>query len=147
MKTRTYVRASTVLSGAGTLFSGYLSSIRLTSGVCAFAEPCPFFLGHPACYTGFALFATMLAVSLAGLLRGRDSVWPMVANGILSLVGVIFAASLTLGDLFAVAGGVRYSLGLPSCAYGLVFFAAMIGLSIAALVTRAHPPSLRPREA
>lgn len=63
MKPRTYSGWATGLSGAGAAFAGYLSSVKLLSGVCAFDEPCPFFLGYPAYYTGFALFVSMLVIS------------------------------------------------------------------------------------
>jgi len=140
MKTTTYLRWATLLSAAGTIFAGYLSSVRLRSGICAFAEPCPFFLGRPACYTGLALFSTLLAISAFALLRVRESRWPVVANAIVSTMGVLFAARLSVGDLWALAGGARYEMGLPTCAYGLVFFVALLALSVAAWLKRPQRP-------
>ena len=56
------VRLLLALSIAGLLFSGYLSSYRFFSDTCAFNEPCPYFLGYPACYYGFAMFLIMTLV-------------------------------------------------------------------------------------
>jgi hypothetical protein len=130
MKTTTYLRVSTLLTASGVLFAGYLSAHRALLGVCAFDESCPFFLGHPACYTGFSLFLTLFVVSSVGLARRTEAVWPMVATLCVSSFGVVFAASMTARELGA---HVHYKMGLPTCAYGLVFFAAVLGVSIAAL--------------
>ena len=138
MSRKAYLATATLLSAAGVCFSGYLSFVRLSRGVCAFAEPCPFFLGHPACYTGFALFATALAICLVGwTVRGGWS-WTLFANGAVATAGVVFAARMTAAELPAHAG---YRLGLPTCAYGLVFFLALLAVSIAALHRAPGRPS------
>lgn len=133
MSPKTNFKVATLLSGAGVAFAGYLSFIRMTSGLCAFDEPCPFFAGHPACYTGFALFAIALVVSLAALLAKLESTWPMVINSVVAFGGTLFAARLTLVE---TAGHSGYRLGLPTCAYGLVFFVALLVWSLAGCVSR-----------
>ena len=139
MKPTTYLRVSTALTASGVLFAGYLSAHRALLGVCAFDESCPFFLGYPACYTGFALFSTLFIVSAIGLARRTEAVWPMVANLCVSSFGVVFAAGMAARELSA---HVHYKMGLPTCAYGLVFFAAVLGASIAAL--GGHPAASHP---
>jgi hypothetical protein len=137
MTSKRYLGVATILSGAGTAFAGYLSYTRATSGICAFSEPCPFFLGHPACYTGFALFATAFLVSLSALLYKVESAWPKVANLGIAVAGSAFASWLTRDEVVAHSG---YRLGLPTCAYGLVFFVGLLVWTLAALTRDAHEP-------
>jgi hypothetical protein len=51
------------LASAGLLFSGYLSAVNLFSGTCAFNETCPYFLGYPACWYGFAMYLIIFLVT------------------------------------------------------------------------------------
>ena len=134
MKTTTYLRWTTLLSGAGAIFAGYLSSVGLRSGLCAFGDPCPVFLGRPAYYTSLALFSAILLVSVLALFRERESRWPAVANVILSALGVLFATRLTVGDLWALAGGASHRTAFPTCAYGFGFFVAIVVLSLAVVI-------------
>jgi NADH:ubiquinone oxidoreductase subunit 6 (subunit J) len=134
MRTTEYLRLSVILTAAGVMFSGYLSAVRATIGVCAFGESCPFFLGHPACYTGFALFLTLFAISTAGLLAKSDLARPVLANVAVSAVGVAFAGAMVGLELAAVR--THYNLGLSTCAYGLVFFVAALLTSLAAWLRR-----------
>jgi hypothetical protein len=131
MTSERYVRSALVVSAAGTAFSGYLSAKRMLSGMCAFDESCPFFLGHPACYYGFALFATLFAVAVVASLTKTRRAWPALVSTALAIVGIVFASSMTALD---IRSGARHPLFLPTCAWGLVFFALMLGLSVAWLV-------------
>lgn len=140
MKTRRYLVYSTSLSAAGVLFAGYLSAVRLLSNSCAFDEPCPLFLGQPACYTGFGLFSALLAMSVGGFFAGREARWPVAANALLSALGVLFAGRMTALEIAAHGGLPRYGLGLPTCSYGLLVFLALFALSAAASLR--HPREL-----
>lgn len=142
MDRRAYLRVATWLGVAGVAFSGWLSWTRASSGVCAFAEPCPFFLGHPACYTGLALFAASLAITVAARFAGGARAWPAIANASVGLAGTLFAARMTLEELGA---GARYRLGLPTCAYGAIFFFALLVVSAAAWIGRSRPRDLAHR--
>src|SRR5690242_5011985 len=104
MSTRTYLRVATILGAAGTAFAGYLSVTRMTSGVCAFNELCPFFLGYPACYTGFVLFAAAFLISLVAWLAKTESLWPIATNSLLGTAGIAFAGRMTVEELGAHAG-------------------------------------------
>jgi uncharacterized membrane protein len=131
MRTRNYLWAAAAIATAGVAFSGYLSAVRYASGVCALNDPCPFFLGYPACYTGFALFASLfVATGLALVVRARGR-WPMCLNLAIATAGVLFAGRLTVMELVAPVHP-DYAMGLPTCAYGFVFFAAMLVLSAVA---------------
>ena len=138
MTHKRFARAALVVSAAGTAFSGYLSAKRMSSGICAFDESCPFFFGHPACYYGLALFAGLLFVAVAANVTRTQRAWPAAVSAVLAIAGVAFASTMTTLELHR---GVRHPLLLPTCAWGAIFFAATLGLSIAALVTsmRARP--------
>ncbi|QQG38246.1 MAG: hypothetical protein HYS26_01700 [Candidatus Kaiserbacteria bacterium] len=129
------VAALAVLSVAGVVFSGCLSGVKFFSETCAFNESCPYFFGYPACYFGFALFLSMAimliayrfsVVGLAGALRALVAV---------SGVGVLFAGYFTLLEtpVLFKEGIYAYVLGLPTCAYGLLVFAAIFVIALLAL--------------
>lgn len=111
----------------GALFAGYLSFYKLATGECALSEPCPIFLGYPACWYGFGMFLAMLALSALAL--AKPAVWPGARRTILgvSLLGILFAGQYVGPEVSAwIWGGARYSLVLPSCAYGLIFYVAIL---------------------
>ncbi len=132
MDAKSYFRAALGLSSAGAIFSGYLSGVKLFSGSCAFSEPCPYFLGYPACWYGFAMFLVLLGLASSGRFGGMkpwSSAWGVLA---VSMLGTAFAGSFIVQELRAwfVAGHANfYGFGLPSCFYGLVFYAALLMLS------------------
>ena len=118
-------------------FSGYLSFTRLHSGVCAFEEPCPMFLGTPACFTGLALFAVAFIASLSALAMKLESSGPAIVNLVVGAAGAVFAGRMAMLDF---AGHQHYKLGLPTCAYGFVFFLALFVLSLTVWVK--HTPEV-----
>jgi hypothetical protein len=134
-----YLAVATALAAAGALFSGYLSWIKMSSGVCAFSEPCPMFLGQPACYFGFALFVAMLVLTGGAFLLRLPDRWPLIANTVVASGGVVFAGTLTAGEVMAHAGLPVYGLGLPTCAYGAAFFLAILVYSAATRWRHRHP--------
>lgn len=113
-----------IASVAGLAFSGYISGVKLFTSTCAFSESCPYFLGYPTCYYGFALFLVLTIASYL-LVFGRVS---MTTSARLlqaaSFLGILFAGYFTLKELpllFSEGLG-AYMLGLPTCALGLIFF-------------------------
>jgi heme/copper-type cytochrome/quinol oxidase subunit 3 len=141
MDTRKYLQVALPLTTLGVLFSGYLSGVRFFSNQCAFNETCPQFLGFPACYTGFLLFASLFGVTAAARGAHSQARWPEQANLAISLFGVLFAGRLAVSE-WANPGISHYRLGLPTCAYGFVFFAALHLLSGYALIRRVTPPTV-----
>jgi len=125
MNTNRKIIALVALSMAGLLFSGYLSAVKFFTMACALNEPCPRFLGYPACYFGFGMYIalTILAVLLINnAIRRRVGLASMIA---VSFLGILFSGSFTLQELpklFSQGLG-AYALGLPTCAWGLVFYA------------------------
>jgi len=115
---------------AGFLFSGYLSLIKLLSNTCALNEPCPYFLGYPSCWYGFALFSILFILALISQLRKELKLiyWFQL---ITSVLGIIFASYFTIPEIVRLfTGNSTYSLGLPTCAYGLVFYVLVFILVI-----------------
>ncbi len=116
-----------ILSLLGLLFSGYLSFFRLATGECALSEPCPIFMGYPACWYGFGLFALLFAAALAAKFSPALAPAARRATIFVSAIGVVFAGQYVVPDTRAwIEGGARYDLVLPSCAYGLIFFALIL---------------------
>lgn len=121
-----------VFSCAGLLFAGYLGGTKFFTSTCAFNESCPYFLGYPACYYGFAMY---LALTIFSYMLITDKI--QVSKGLrgtigVSLLGILFAGYFTLGELPVLfeKGMVAYALGLPTCALGLVFYITIFVLSL-----------------
>lgn len=114
-----------IVMGLG--FSGYLSGIKFFTETCAFGEQCPYFLGLPACYFGFFMYFAMfvlLLVHFAGKLKEsmlyRSVLW-------IAVLGILFAGYFTfkeVGTIFTKGLG-AFMLGLPTCAWGLLFYIAI----------------------
>ncbi len=130
-------KAILIFGIGGLLFAGYLSSVKLFSQTCAFGESCPYFLGYPACYYGFVMYAliTLFATLLvSGRLPPKSA---LNAISIVSFMGILFAGYFTLGELPLLfrQGFSAYFFGLPTCALGLIFYILIFALS---LVTRSR---------
>lgn len=127
-------KALFLLALAGFAFSGYMSGVKFFSGNCAFNESCPYFLGYPSCYFGFVMF-TLITV-FAGLLffKKWDVKKALLGLTIVSVLGILFAGYYTLGELSLLLeeGLGAYLLGLPTCAYGLIFYTAIGVLALRA---------------
>lgn len=120
-----------VLSTLGVAFSGYLSSYKFFSDSCALGETCPYFLGYPSCYYGFAMFLLLTVYSYLVVFNRIETTRGLKAIQFISLVGILFAGYFTVGELprlFSL-GLKAYILGLPTCALGLIFFVIIGAIS------------------
>lgn len=136
MTTRTYYKWATYLSLAGVLFAGYLSGVKFFSGGCALNEPCPYFLGYPACYFGLGMYLAMFATSFVAHNKKIRSLQPVKIILVISLLGILFAGYFVVQEaLDVVARGTftLYGLGLPTCAYGLIFYIIIFAISLKTL--------------
>ncbi len=129
---RKFEIAVAIIGVAGLLFSGYLSAIKFFTKTCAFSESCPYFLGYPACYYGFAMY---LVITLFAVLRVSGKCAAVQANSIIlatSVLGILFAGYFTVGELPVLfnKGFSAYILGLPTCALGLIFYIVVCALSL-----------------
>lgn len=119
-----YIYTLYSLALAGTLFSGYLSGVKLFTNTCAFGEGCPLFLGYPACYFGFILFFTLLVTITLAVFKKVVYIKAARTMSLVSLLGILFAGYYVIGELatFAKTGFQAGTLVLPTCAYGLIFY-------------------------
>jgi hypothetical protein len=140
MKQRTYDLVNVLLTLAGVLFSGYLSALRFLSSTCFADEPCPFFLGYPACYFGFGLFSALFITSVLASARKIPTQIAHYALRTLSLGGTLFAGYFVVQEFVRdLASGFAIGpLGLPTCAYGLVFFLTIFAFSFRYPSTQEH---------
>ncbi len=120
-----------ILAAAGLLFSGYLSATKLLTGDCAFNEPCPYFLGYPACWYGFAMYLFMFAATVLGVTRIVDAKMAVRADAIVSFLGIIFAGRFALQEFL----GSQFTglFGFSTCVYGLIFYILIFVISLTAL--------------
>jgi uncharacterized membrane protein len=123
-----------VMSFGGVLFSGYLSGVKFFTDTCAFNESCPYFLGYPACYYGFALFAALGILSYLLVTNRMDYGKGLFRVRAVALVGIIFAGYFTFREIrvWLDDGFAAYVLGLPTCALGFIFFLAIFLISAVA---------------
>lgn len=111
------------LTLAGVSFSGYLSAIKFFTDTCAFNESCPYFIGYPACWYGFAMYLVMFAtacLALVGKLAFKKSL--NIIRGV-SLLGIIFSGSFAIQEV--MRSRATGTLGLSTCVYGLLFYLAI----------------------
>lgn len=115
----------------GLIFSGYLSATKLFTDTCAFNEPCPYFLGYPACWYGFVMYLIMFTATVAAVLRSAVAQRALTINLYTSLLGILFAGSFTVIEVLRWFGeGTVYALVVPTCAYGLVFYVIIFAISL-----------------
>lgn len=111
------------LATAGLLFSGYLSAIKLFSGTCAFNESCPYFLGFPACWYGFTMYAVMFIVTGTALIRRTDIKKIILTDIFVSFLGILFAGRFVVIEF--IQSRITGTLGFSTCVYGLIFYIAI----------------------
>ncbi len=120
-----YKYAIFAIALAGTSFSGFLSGVKFFSDTCALGETCPRFFGQPACYYGFGLFLTIFILSVILVFKKTDTRRVSLAIAVVSIAGIAFAGKFVIGEIlqWAETGFEWSALGLPTCAYGLIFYA------------------------
>ena len=125
-----YLTVATILSGAGTALAAYLSYRHSSSGL------------EPSFSFGLALFTAAFLISLTALAVKVDVVWPRLTNVALAIGGTLLSSWLTRDELVSHSG---YRSGLPACAYGMLFFIALLIWSLSA-AELAAPSQMQPLE-
>ncbi len=117
---------------AGLAFSGYLAATKFFSDTCAFGATCPIFLGYPACYTGFLVYAIISIVAIISLFKKELSRILLVTITGVSFFGVLFSGKLTLAEMSVLfeQGFVPFVKSLPLCSVGLIFYAIIFIISL-----------------
>ncbi len=131
MKNLNYSKTVLIIGIAGVLFSGYLSGVKFFTSTCALSEPCPYFLGYPACYFGFLMFAVLFVSALLAHYQKVSILVLAKVQSFVSALGILFAGYFVIPEIGKLLAGTRnYSLGLPTCAYGLIFYIIVFFLSV-----------------
>ncbi len=131
MNTNTYKITLSILTLAGFLFSGYLSAVKFFTSVCFLGESCPYFLGYPACWYGFGLFTILFVSNLVGVIKTLYLRTVAKIHVCVSGLGILFASYFTIPEIIHIVQGTKsYTLGLPTCAYGFIFFVAIFVIAI-----------------
>jgi len=153
MSVEKYLKTALPLTVAGMLFAGYMTGVKWFSGACAFSEPCPLLFGQPACAYGFVIFTMMFLVTLVYLLKKLFVVKAIKINLVLSGFGILFSGYFAVPEMIGLLRGTTdYMLGLPSCAYGLVFYIVIFLVTLMALlknlvaVEESAEPEIEPDE-
>lgn len=125
------------LSLSGVAFAGYLSGVKFFSQTCAFNEHCPYFLGYPACYFGLLMYlalATLAILMANGYLGMRSGVQWMLY---VAIAGTLFSGYFTFSELPTIfsRGFNTFLLGLPTCAWGLLIYIAIVLVALYTLRT------------
>lgn len=119
------------LTLGGFLFSGYLSLVKLLSNTCALNEPCPYFLNYPACWYGFGLFSILFICSLVTRFNTKHTHLIYWLQIVVSGLGILFSGYFTWPEILRFfKGSSLYQLGLPTCAYGLIFYTLVFAFAI-----------------
>jgi uncharacterized membrane protein len=131
MKQKTHDLVNLLLTLSGFLFSGYLSSVKLFTSNCWASEPCPLFLGYPACYFGFALFSVLFVASLLAFCHKISIRTSQYGLRVVAFCGTLFAGYYVVQEIirYRATGLLAGALVLPTCAYGLVFFVLILAVS------------------
>ncbi len=124
-------RLLSMLSLAGLMFSGYLSAIKLFTNTCALGEACPYFLGYPACWYGFVMYLALFIVTLTAIVGSFSVKKAFRATMGISFLGFLFSGNFLVQEFMNSA--ITGRLGLSTCAYGFIFFTAILILSIVAV--------------
>jgi hypothetical protein len=113
-----------IFSIIGILFSGTLSYFSMVLGKCLLKDPCPVFFGLPSCFYGFILFLTLIILSVLAMLKEKKRDNLMDGIYYLSIIAVLYAIFSASYEVFYLCadGSCKYSLGLPTCIYGLIMY-------------------------
>ncbi|MBU0598107.1 vitamin K epoxide reductase family protein [Patescibacteria group bacterium] len=131
MKSKNYFIIILLLSIAGMIFSGYLSYYNVFEAGCEDAliscgtKPVEIF-GLPNCVYGFAMFVVVGILSVIGLdeARAKKMIKTIL---ILSIIGVLFAGSLSYYEMYVIGSGFS---SIPACVYGFFLYILILIFSI-----------------
>lgn len=124
-----------IFSLIGFLFSGTLTFQKLIIGKCSLTEGCYYFLGYPTCYYGFGFFTILFIISIMLLRKKSDKKSLMKWALYVSLAAVIFSLIFSFLEVFyptCPLGKCTYSLGIPTCIYGLIMYFIIFFLTLKA---------------
>lgn len=131
MNATTYKFTQLIISGAGLILSSYITIIKFATNTCVFNEPCPTVFGIPACYFGFSFFLALFFLAIISFSTSRSLKRMAVYQIVVSGLSFIFALYFTIPLLGSFKEGITfYTLGLPSCVYGMLFSGVVLLIAI-----------------
>ncbi len=131
MEKETALKAVSIISLIGVLFSGYLSFGTLLAGTCPLNGECPFFLGYPACNYGLVMFLIILIASLMPFKPKQDKDKLIKVILVVSFIGILFAGYFSTIEILNPR---NYALILPTCVYGLIMYLLVFIVSLLGLL-------------
>lgn len=99
----------------GLIFSGYMTYEKFFESTCL--EPCPIFLGYPACYFGFAGFSAMS--TLLALNKPKRYVFNVAS------LGTLFAFYFAFEEMIHDNGLFGHRFYLSVCTIGWMIYACI----------------------
>lgn len=127
MAGKTALKIITTFALIGVLFSGYLTYYTFTSG----HSGCEVFIaGMPSCFYGLIMYLVVFVLALWLSLKKATRTGGTGAMSVISLIGVFFAAYLTLTMLSNVSCTTLEIYGIPPCVYGLVMYLLLLVIAL-----------------
>ncbi|GIU69313.1 MAG: hypothetical protein KatS3mg002_0549 [Candidatus Woesearchaeota archaeon] len=117
-----------LISFIGVLFSGYLTFTKIFIGYCPINEGCAILWGYPVCVYGLIMFLIIFLSSLTFYFK-KDLFNALVITKV-SFIGILFSLYYSIQEIFFTNTPVKYSLGLPTCVYGLAMYGAVFMIII-----------------
>lgn len=137
MKSESYLKGVFILSLLGTLFALLVCGTKLLTGGWLFDEPCPYLLGVPACWFGFAMYLLLFLASAVVLVKKYRGTASIKVKVVVSLFGIVFAGYYAFQDakFWLSDPGIRHAMLLPKSFYSLVLFSVIFILSVMMLLS------------
>lgn len=138
MKLKTIYFSVLIFAIAGMALSGYLTYLNYFSDGCRVAiiscgsEPVKIF-GLPTCVYGLGMFLIVAILSII-LLRNNDKRSVLKSLFVLSIIGTLFAGSLTYYEIV-----IQEVESLPACVYGGVLYLLILIFSWIAITKLKTP--------
>ena len=117
-----------IISLCGVLFAGYLAGVKVFNKECALDTSCSYFLGLPTCVYGFVMF-TILLIASSVLLFKKGAKCQVRLLKIIFIIAIIGSCFSLYFAAVEIMGGVTSALILPTCAYGLIAYVIIFGVS------------------
>ncbi len=147
MKRSTVYTFILVFAVLGLIISGYLTYYNLLGPGCHQAViscgPAPVkIFGLPNCVYGFIMYLAVAALAVVGLVKKQPSRRVLTAEVVLGVVGSLFAASLSVYELWIVKTAAGQ---LPACIYGFFLYLGVLivsGLGLREKPVLTSPPGV-----
>lgn len=116
-----------IIAAFGVLYSFVLFLPHFFGEVCLFGSTCPTLFGFPVCLYGCIGFLSVFILLLGSVMTSDVQKARMFGHWLFwgTLGGMLFSLYFLIQELFIEScpgGDCSFSLGYPSCLYGLILF-------------------------